>query len=122
MGQVTFRMAFYIEALQTNRAGETLIGQQFNQPVGIKTSLPQRLDQAIPIHWGTFRLSNEAYDTPPQMLGIYARCAGLNTDAFRPRRIGEELDVIAAPLPTVTPDAKVLADCKPGSAALNALK
>ncbi|MFO1261121.1 MAG: MBL fold metallo-hydrolase [Sphingomonadaceae bacterium] len=78
--------------------------------------------QAIPIHWGTFRLSNEAYNTPPQMLGIYARCAGLKDDAFRPRRIGEELDVIAAPLPTIGPDAKALADCKPGSAALNALK
>lgn len=78
--------------------------------------------QAIPIHWGTFRLSNEAYDTPPRMLEIYARCAGLNGEAFRPRRIGAQMDVVAAPLPAVAPNAKALADCKPGSVALNALK
>lgn len=78
--------------------------------------------QAIPIHWGTFRLSNEAYDTPPKMLALYARCAGLNAEAFRARRIGEEVEVASTRLPTSAPHAKALADCKPGSAALAALK
>ena len=32
---------------------------------------------AIPIHWGTFRLSYEGYDTPPQLLDAAVRCAGM---------------------------------------------
>ena len=32
--------------------------------------------RAIPIHWGTFRLSYEGYDTPPKMLAAATRCAG----------------------------------------------
>ncbi len=32
--------------------------------------------RAIPIHWGTFRLSYEAYDTPPKMLAEAMRCTG----------------------------------------------
>jgi len=78
---------------------------------------------AIPIHWGTFRLSNEGYDTPPKMLDIFMRCRGGNREAFRGRRIGEEIMVPEHRLPPgPRPDARALADCRPGSAALTALK
>lgn len=38
----------------------------------------QRLGAArgLPIHWGTFRLSYEGYDTPPRMLAEAMRCTG----------------------------------------------
>lgn len=78
--------------------------------------------QAVPIHWGTFRLSSEAYDTPPKMLEIYARCAGLNDDAFRARGIGQGVDVARVPQPPVAPNAAALADCRPESVALQRLK
>ena len=41
---------------------------------------------AIPIHWGTFRLSYEAYDTPPKMLAEAMRCTGQT--GFAPIAIG----------------------------------
>ena len=78
--------------------------------------------QAIPIHWGTIRLSNEGWDTPPKMLDIYARCAGLAPDRFRARRIGEAIMVPDDAAPVMRPEAKALADCAPGSVALAALK
>lgn len=78
--------------------------------------------QAIPIHWGTFRLSNEAWDTPPRMLDIYRRCAGVAPDRLHALHIGEAISVPQAPAPEipVTPEAR--ADCRPGSAALTALE
>lgn len=42
----------------------------------------------LPIHWGTFRLSWEAYDTPPKMLALETQCAGLPADWFKPHLIG----------------------------------
>ena len=33
--------------------------------------------RAIGIHWGTFRLSYEAYDTPPELLAAVMRCRGM---------------------------------------------
>lgn len=42
----------------------------------------------LPIHWGTFRLSSEAYDTPPRMLRQLMRCTGGPADAFAAREIG----------------------------------
>ena len=42
--------------------------------------------RAIPIHWGTFRLSYEGYDTPPRLLAAAERCAGLT--GFAPVAIG----------------------------------
>ncbi|WP_294302686.1 MBL fold metallo-hydrolase [uncultured Sphingomonas sp.] len=41
---------------------------------------------AIPIHWGTFRLSYEAYDTPPRLLAAATRCTG--QQGFAPVAIG----------------------------------
>jgi L-ascorbate metabolism protein UlaG (beta-lactamase superfamily) len=32
--------------------------------------------RGLPIHWGTFRLSYEAYDTPPRLLAAAMRCTG----------------------------------------------
>ncbi len=33
--------------------------------------------RAIGIHWGTFRLSSEAYDTPPKLLAAVMACRGM---------------------------------------------
>lgn len=46
---------------------------------------------AIPIHWGTFRLSYEKWDTPPRMLELYLRCAGIARERFAPMRIGQSM-------------------------------
>ncbi|MPT47759.1 MAG: hydrolase [Sphingobium sp.] len=81
--------------------------------------------QGLPIHWGTIRLSNEAWDTPPKMLDIFMRCHGVKPDSFRARRIGE---AFMAPVQPAAPHAgeaispQAMADCKAGSPALSALK
>lgn len=46
---------------------------------------------AIPIHWGTFRLSFEGYDTPPKLLAEAMRCTGQT--GFAPVAIGEPYTV-----------------------------
>lgn len=53
--------------------------------------------RGIPIHWGTFRLSYEAYDTPPKLLVEAMRCT--RQSGFAPVAIGvpTEVPVYAAP-------------------------
>lgn len=53
---------------------------------------------AIPIHWGTFRLSYEKWDTPPRMLELFLRCEGIARNRFAPLRIGQSIQV-----PTFSP-------------------
>lgn len=50
----------------------------------------QRLGRpySLPIHWGTFRLSSEAYDTPPRMLAELMRCTGMDATQFTGWKIG----------------------------------
>ena len=55
---------------------------------------------AIPIHWGTFRLSYEAWDTPPKLLAAAMACTGQT--GFAPARIGQPLDI-----PVYAPPARV---------------
>ncbi|WP_293979545.1 MBL fold metallo-hydrolase [Sphingobium sp.] len=58
---------------------------------------------AIPIHWGTFRLSYEQWDTPPRMLKLALRCAGIPARRFAPLRIGQALSVpVFSPVPAET--------------------
>lgn len=54
----------------------------------------------IGVHWGTFRLSYEAYDTPPRMLAEVMKCRGYAGAApFRTWRIGETFEVPNQPPP-----------------------
>lgn len=77
----------------------------------------------IPIHWGTFRLSFEAYETPPAMLDLFTACAGYRPDIFARRAIGQPIDIplYAAPA-RGTADAATRARCVEGSPELAALK
>lgn len=51
---------------------------------------------AIPIHWGTFQLSNEARETPPKMLAEVVRCAGYaDASRFAAHPVGTAVDVPA---------------------------
>lgn len=46
---------------------------------------------AIPVHWGTFRLSYEKWDTPPRMLEMFLQCEGIERKRFAPLRIGQSI-------------------------------
>jgi L-ascorbate metabolism protein UlaG (beta-lactamase superfamily) len=60
---------------------------------------------AIAIHWGTFRLSFEGYDTPPKLLAAAMRCTGQT--GFEPVAIGRPTEVAGYVKPvTVTPMAR----------------
>ena len=66
---------------------------------------------ALPIHWGTFKLSAEARETPSAMLGLLMRCAGEPAGRFAPREVGRPFDV--PPVGAVPPplDERRLAAC-----------
>lgn len=67
--------------------------------------------QAIAIHWGTWHLSTEGYDTPPKMLAEVIKCHGLDPTRFRATGFGAPIEV--APLSTLQPhvDPADLAGC-----------
>lgn len=48
---------------------------------------------AVGHHWGTFRLTNEAIDTPPNALMQALGRAGIDASRFRPLRPGDHFDV-----------------------------
>lgn len=48
---------------------------------------------ALPIHWGTFRLSWEGHDTPPNMLRAIQTCAGEDPVRFARHEIGAAFEV-----------------------------
>lgn len=66
---------------------------------------------ALPVHWGTFRLSFEGHDTPPRMLAELMRCTGAEADRFAARRIGESFDVPPVGTPRARLDLSELEAC-----------
>ncbi len=59
---------------------------------------------AIPIHWGTFKLSDEARDTPPRMLAEVIKCGRyLDPNQFRAVDVGAVVDVPAYRKPALRP-------------------
>lgn len=68
--------------------------------------------QAIPIHWGTFRLSWEGYATPPAMLKAMLGCARTDSARFAATRIGGAVEVPALSAPPPVPDMAALTLCE----------
>src|SRR3546814_18598947 len=58
--------------------------------------------RAIAVHWGTFRLSYEGYDTPARMLAPAMRCAGMDPARFDTVAIGAPIEVAAYQAPPAT--------------------
>ncbi|HTG39483.1 MBL fold metallo-hydrolase [Sphingomonas sp.] len=56
---------------------------------------------ALPVHWGTFKLSAEGRETPPRMLDALMACAGQDRTRFQPRAPGAPWSV--PPLAGVRP-------------------
>ncbi|WP_242149403.1 MBL fold metallo-hydrolase [Sphingomonas sp. BAUL-RG-20F-R05-02] len=55
----------------------------------------------IGVHWGTFRLSYEAYDTPPRLLAAVEACRGVH--GFETIRLGQPTRIAPYARPAVTP-------------------
>jgi L-ascorbate metabolism protein UlaG (beta-lactamase superfamily) len=66
---------------------------------------------ALPIHWGTFRLSREGYDTPPRMLAAMQACAGTDPARFAPAAIGVPVEVPALGAAPPHPDMARVERC-----------
>lgn len=66
---------------------------------------------ALPIHWGTFRLSWEGHDTPPNMLRAIQRCAGEDPGRFARHEIGVPFDVPALGEPAAVGTGRPIAQC-----------
>ncbi|RYD95064.1 MAG: Zn-dependent hydrolase, partial [Sphingomonadales bacterium] len=67
--------------------------------------------KAIPIHWGTFRLSWEGFSTPPEMLKTMLGCARADTGRFAATRIGQMIEIPALGAPPPPPDLAGIEVC-----------
>jgi L-ascorbate metabolism protein UlaG (beta-lactamase superfamily) len=73
--------------------GQMGTGSHIGPGDAVKVFATSGASRAIPVHWGTFRLSYEAYDTPPRLLTEAMRCAGYDPRLFAPVRIGQGVEV-----------------------------
>lgn len=74
-------------------AGQMDSGSHIGPASAIRVFAASGATTAIPIHWGTFRLSYEGYDTPPRMLDLLLRCTGADPQRFAAKAIGVPFDV-----------------------------
>ncbi len=72
--------------------GQMAAGSHIGPPQAVQIFERLGASTAIPIHWGTFRLSYEGYDTPPKLLDAAMRCSGAR-GRFAAVRLGEAVDV-----------------------------
>ncbi|RJF90372.1 MBL fold metallo-hydrolase [Sphingomonas cavernae] len=102
--------------------GQMMTGSHIGPKEAVDVFAGLGASNGLPIHWGTFRLSYEAYDTPPRLLELFARCAGYAPGPFAARAIGQSFDVppYAVPARATTPENVAL--CEPGSRAIAALR
>jgi L-ascorbate metabolism protein UlaG (beta-lactamase superfamily) len=74
-------------------AGQMAVGSHIGPVDAVEVYRRLGATQAIAIHWGTFRLSYEGWDTPPRLLAAAERCTGQR--GFSAVRIGRTMDVPA---------------------------
>ena len=99
--------------------GQMGIGSHMGPVDAVRTFDGLGATTALPVHWGTFRLSFEGYDTPPKMLDLLMRCTGADPARFAARGIGMPFEVPPTGAPT-RPDLGKLDGCA-NSAAVKAM-
>ncbi|CAM3228632.1 MULTISPECIES: MBL fold metallo-hydrolase [Sphingomonas] len=72
--------------------GQMASGSHIGPPQAVQIFERLGASTAIPIHWGTFRLSYEGYDTPPKLLDAAMRCSRA-PGRFMAVRLGEPVEV-----------------------------
>ncbi len=70
------------------RPGQLGTGSHIGPPDALKVWNRLGRPWTLPIHWGTFRLSSEAYATPPRMLAELMRCTAGPPQVFAAHAIG----------------------------------
>lgn len=92
------------------RPGQMASGSHIGPMDAIRVFARLGAAHALPIHWGTFRLSSEGYDTPPRMLAALMRCTGGDPRRFAAAAIGASID-LPVYAPHRAPDEAALAAC-----------
>ncbi|MBQ1479265.1 MAG: MBL fold metallo-hydrolase [Sphingomonas sp.] len=89
--------------------GQMAAGSHIGPPQAVQIFERLGASTAIPIHWGTFRLSYEAYDTPPKLLDAAMRGSKARAGArFAAIKLGQPVSigpVMARPVSGQTDDA-----------------
>lgn len=91
--------------------GQMGTGSHIGPPDAVRVFHRMAPMRAIPIHWGTFRLSYEARDTPPRMLSEIMRCAGYDPARFAPEGPGVPVEVPPASLQAPQGDEGTIERC-----------
>jgi L-ascorbate metabolism protein UlaG (beta-lactamase superfamily) len=91
--------------------GQMASGSHIGPPDAVEVYRRLGAPRAVPIHWGTFRLSYEAYDTPPKLLAEAMRCTGQT--GFVPIAIGKATEIATFAKPSDVPqiDRQALLKC-----------
>ena len=63
--------------------------QHINPPEAVQIHLDLGAKRSVGLHWGTFAISDESLDQPPQDLALAARAKGLKDGEFTVMAIGE---------------------------------
>jgi L-ascorbate metabolism protein UlaG (beta-lactamase superfamily) len=90
--------------------GQMAAGSHIGPMDAVRVFARTRAARAIPIHWGTFRLSYEGYDTPPSMLDALMRGTGGDPASFAAIAIGDAVE-IPPYAPPRRPDETKIAAC-----------
>jgi L-ascorbate metabolism protein UlaG (beta-lactamase superfamily) len=72
--------------------GQMASGSHVGPPQAVQVFERLGAYTAIPIHWGTFRLSYEGYDTPPKLLDAAMACSGAR-GRFAAVRLGQPVEI-----------------------------
>ena len=101
--------------------GQMGIGSHIGPIDAAEVFIRSRARTAIGIHWGTFRLSYEAYDTPPKLLDAVKTCR--NIRGFDAVPIGRSTEVasLSAPVLALPPPIPLDPKCL-DTAAVRALR
>jgi L-ascorbate metabolism protein UlaG (beta-lactamase superfamily) len=73
-----------------------MASQHVNPEEAVRIFRDLGADEAVGVHWGTFRLTDEGIDDPPRALAAALAAAGVPAERFRAVRPGDRVEIGAA--------------------------